>query len=980
MDFRCVKIRKNWPIWTLLALELALFAVNFKPQSFLLGWDNLLPEFNFPLNLTRSLFGVWQEYRGLGLYDGMAHAANLVHTLFLWLMALVLPTNVLRWVFTFLMHGLGGLGMFFLLKHLLSPRSERQIAIFAGALFYLLNLATIQMFYTPLEAFAVHFAALPWLALTLIYYLENGTIPKLALFLDVALLTTPQYFVPTLILPVAVLLTLICGFYLVQNFRQYFKRVGQTALGFALVNAFWLLPYLVGLPQNAAVIASAKINQMASSEILARNRAFGDFKDVMLLRGFSLNYDDLVSGDSFGFMMAPWRQRLFSPTGTILAWGLAGLALLGAIVSLRRSRRQFWPFLGTALFAFFLLGNDIPWLSQLTQQLYERIPFFAEAYRLPFTKFSLLWAASYSVFIALGVEALIAYCARLSPKMAWVPAVLVIGATAYLSLPAWNGNFFYANLRLKLPAEYQELFKFMRQQNPQERVALLPQPAYWSWKFYRWGYRGSGFLWYGLPQPTLDRAFDPWSRENENYYWELSQALYSKDAGAFAKVLTKYQVGFIIVDENLVSASHNRALFNDETTELLQRTTEVKPLANFGNLHVYQHQHSGKSFVEVKAALPRVGPNYLWSDQDKAFQDLDDYTSEQNYDYFYPARSLFTKRAVDEREFKIKETDRLINLSALAGSASREILKEKSLVYDSEREKSLLPELVTTCGLLRSGQIKSESLTDSGGWLRFTTSDQRACLNFSLPTLTHREGYLVVVESRHLTGRPLLFSLISNTAKHVELETYLPTTSEGQTSYFVLPPLSPDGLGYSVYIANDAIGRYPTINDIKSLKFYKLPYQDLVTTREEKIANRELRIANYEFTVSHPHPAYYKVNLQLTTDNPQLTTLILNQSFHPGWRAYQVQSEKCPFTKFRAKSLCEALPMIFGERLTNHVLVNNWANAWLIESKPADQRNNEATIVIFFYPQLWEFLGLALLPLPFLWLWIHRPARPAGRP
>ena len=46
-----------------------------------------------------------------------------------------------------------------------------------------------------------------------------------------------------------------------------------------------------------------------------------------------------------------------------------------------------------------------------------------------------------------------------------------------------------------------------------------------------------------------------------------------------------------------------------------------------------------------------------------------------------------------------------------------------------------------------------------------------------------------------------------------------------------------------------------------------------------------------------------------------------------------------------------------------HVLVNNWENGWTIDP------GTNGTIYIFFWPQLLEFLGFALLPIPFLVVW-----------
>src|SRR3972149_9988357 len=93
---------------TIILIEVILFFANFKPGTYLIGWDNIMPEFNLKLNFTRSIFSIWQEYRGLGVLDGLAHSANLMHTVYIWLLSIFLPDSMLRYVYTHLTHLIGG--------------------------------------------------------------------------------------------------------------------------------------------------------------------------------------------------------------------------------------------------------------------------------------------------------------------------------------------------------------------------------------------------------------------------------------------------------------------------------------------------------------------------------------------------------------------------------------------------------------------------------------------------------------------------------------------------------------------------------------------------------------------------------------------------------------------------------------------------------------------------------------------------------
>jgi hypothetical protein len=947
-----------WPLLGLILVELFLISANYVHGTFLIGWDNIMPEFNFLENFRRSVWGVWQEYRGLGLYDGMSHIANLPHTILLWTLSLLLPQNTLRYAFTFLMHFLGGVGAYLVVKKLLSKEVHAKPIAFVGSLFYLLNPATIQMFYTPLEAFSVHFAALPWLALTLIRIIETNSRKALLWFAFISFLTTPQFFVTTLSLPVVLLLGVISITYLTIDSKRYWKPIVWAAITFLLINAFWLLPYVAGLPGNAPVIANAKINLMSTDEVFRRNQAFGDLKNVLLLHGFGLDFTDLTPGGTFGFMLSPWRIWWNSPTETVISGILILLTLIGLFTSLHRRKTAAFGLIW--LTAFILLANNTPVVKEFTIFMQRNIPFFTEAFRFPFTKFSVLFAFAYSVLLAYGLNSIL----DLFPDHKHVfKNILTIGLGVCVigqAVPAFRGSFLYPNLRLQLPNEYQQLFARMATLDPSGRTAYLPQPDFWSWKQYRFGSRGSGFVWYGLQQPLMDRAFDPWSNYNENYYWELSRALYSKDTQALAAVFSKYDIRYIILDENLISQSNDRALFNQETEDLFARMPEITSLNSFNKLKLYEYTPlTSQSFVRITGALPAVTPTYSWTDNDVAFQTVGDYTNQKMNSIYYPFRELFTKRTPTEKTFTVQETQNDLTISDINHTTTITIPKETNLRYTATTHNDLLANNITRCGLLKTGPATGN--VGNGEFLRFTSNDQRGCLYFGIPNLTHQEGYLIAVKSRHVSGRPLMLSLINQTAKHIETEIYLPGTSDWTTSYLVLPPLTSDGLGYTVYLANDAIGSQDSVNDIASISFYEIPYQQMVHISSGS-GTAERTVSEHTILVTHPNPAYYHVAIK-----PQAgtRTLILNQAYHWGWKAFYIQ----PSNSQLGNWFHLTFPFVFGNEINAHVMVNNWANGWVL---PADNVSG-SSVVIFFMPQLLEWLGIILLPLPLLVIFVLRP-------
>jgi len=150
-------IRKHAYIIALFAIVFVVYVANYVPGTWLTGWDNLHSEFNFSLNIHRSLLAVWQEYQGLGLLGGMGHASDLLRELLLYPFSFVLPQSFLRYFFHFVMLFVGVFGVYTILDTLLlahSPKRMGKKAAFLGALFYLLNLGTIQYFYTPFEPYS----------------------------------------------------------------------------------------------------------------------------------------------------------------------------------------------------------------------------------------------------------------------------------------------------------------------------------------------------------------------------------------------------------------------------------------------------------------------------------------------------------------------------------------------------------------------------------------------------------------------------------------------------------------------------------------------------------------------------------------------------------------------------------------------------------------------------------------------------------
>jgi len=992
-------------IGILYVLWFIILVSNYSPNTWLTGWDNLHPEFNLPLALSRTLTSVWQEYQGLGLVGGMGHAAALPKELITIVFSWIFPIQTVRFAWTFLMLLLGPIGVYGFLITLFRQKNKTDTipsvaASFLGALSYLCNLNTAQVFIAPYEPFVAHFAALPWLLWWILAYHQTGKKSSLFIFGFVSFFFSIQNYVPTLFLVyVATCTSLFAGLVFFKKSAIRLKRI-LTIIGIILcMNAYWLFPFSYFAITNSQIVAAGKINQMATDEIFARNREFGTIQDTLLLKNFWFDTREYYPQlDTTAFMIEPFARHISQPG--IYALGiLLSLAVILGMIQLAKT-----PYGRIVLIPFFLgftmIANATPPFSWIVDWLRENIPLLSQFFRFPFTKWGTELALCYSVCYASCFLLLLPFLEKIGRIARYVTLVILIILPVIFSFPLFTGNLIFSQLKLAIPKEYDQVFQFFKTQ-PMGRIANLPQNSFWDWKYYQWGAVGSGFIWYGTEQPILDRAFDVWNPYNEQYYWELSYALYKKDALLLDRVFQKYFVQYILFDENIVSPSNNRGLFTEESKELLSQIPSIKKVTEFGEISIYKIQRDKDiKGLRIENDLPMVLPSYQWTDNDVAYRELGDYMLQPQgpalnsqltkSDIVYPFRSLFTKRSVNEREFGVKETNNTVTISSstVPDAMPFVIDKNQALVFESVKEGVVDPKNTAPCYPFKNGVVKT---TMEDNYLHLQATDNRLCLNFGMPDLWHREGYIVAVTSRHIEGRPLIFALINKTAKHTEIETQLSAVSnqsseQWNTSYFILPPLSSDGKGYDVYIANDTIGREPSVNDIASVRVYMIPYEEMVhmssrgnasdrsdlynDTGVIEIASPSAR--NDIVSVEHPNPAYYKI--QIAENGSQIaenTTLILSQSYDRWWHAYEVGNFQFSIFNFQLGTLLsETFPFLFGKELENHILVNNWSNGWILPSTTEDQQTT--TIIIFFLPQLLEWFGFALLPIPFLLLLISK--------
>jgi len=634
-------LRKNlarylFPIILILSSLIVSFQ-NFTAETWLTGWDNLHPEFNLTLNLNRALSAVWQEYQGVGLLGGMSHAADLPRVIFLYLTSIFVPLAYLRYFWAFLMLTIGPLGAYWLIKFIISKGKNSTAAVrfaaFFGALFYLFNLATVQYFFTPYEAFVSFYGFLPWILYVSLKFLQTGKIKNLLFAGIVFLLATPAFYVQTLFIVAMVTLSIFSIPHL-KSKKAVVNFIVLT-LTIAAINSFWLLPTAYFTLTSSHIVTEAKINSISTPETQLYNEGAGSIKDLALLKGFWFYYTDLGPSGKYEFLMEQWRQWFSESVVAVSGYALFALSLLGLITGAVSKKIKIAAPLTLFIFSFIILSSTNAPFAPIFKIL-NKIPLFSEAFRSVFTKWSIPFALSISFGISFFIHTFISTKKKFVKIFGLLSTLLVTGFIFATTLPMFGGNLIMKPVRIQIPSEYFQVFKFFQNEPKEARIAYFPVHSLWGWNFYSWGYRGSGFVWYGIEQPILDRAFDVWSPYNESFYTEIRTALDENNYQSVGDVLDKYDVSYIFLDENIILPDTDNSKLKIKEVRDIADKLNFQTVFSEGKITIFRTNNYHNGFVYGSPQYSLVDTSFVNTKRDLAYTQNGDYiqsTHEKTYEY-----------------------------------------------------------------------------------------------------------------------------------------------------------------------------------------------------------------------------------------------------------------------------------------------------------------------------------------------------------
>ncbi len=657
--------KKTWfnlaPVLLVVIIALVIAFQNIKPNTYYTGWDNIHAEFDLARYARQVIFGAWLEHQGLGSPAGLAQLSEIPRLPILFVLTTILPSNLVRYSFIFIMFTLGGVGMYYYLSRIWITKQKKNIHNWIaalGAVLYLLHTLTLQQFYISFELFTVQFGMLPFVLLSLHQLVKKVTARSLLLFVFIQLLIAPSGHTPTLFY-LGMLFSLMYSFFIAlqnKNILQSIKFAVLVGSLTVLANAYWIAPNLYYSFHDSHYVEDSRENSLFSPESLASIREAGTYSNILRGTHYLFNWKDYSFEEKqYEYIFQEWMDYFGNPVIAFTLETIGRITLIGlllVIFSRQKGTKRF------AIIAVYLACVVTIWinmspLKSLLDYAYQN-KVILEAFRNPFTKLSIIYTFVSVLLFTTFVEAIITNIEKIPISIIkkyakYVVLFFLFSSIVLTAWPSFQSNFISEKLRIEYPAVYQQLFTFMKSKSPNLRVLPLPQQSAVGWEYYDWtflgkknGYQGMGFLFSAIPQPVLSREADRWVESNDFFYHQLEYALDTEDVSVFNQVLEKYNVDLVVIDETKFEPGKKHDYASDH------KIVEAAGLTKIWEqefLSVYERKsYQNESVITTPSKTVAVSYNVARNVSDYVYQAEGNYVEKITNEVKYPFSDLLSRQ------------------------------------------------------------------------------------------------------------------------------------------------------------------------------------------------------------------------------------------------------------------------------------------------------------------------------------------------
>lgn len=557
--------KKNWGKLLLGGVLLWVVAVNFRWGYWILGNDNYSPEENPGVSFERYLKSpTWRAYRGLGVPSDAEQIDVFRSGMFLILEKVGVPLWLVSQMSVWLTLAAGVMGMGWLAKKLHGGEG----AFLAGGIIYFSSILTLWLFFSPLKPFVFFWGFLPVFLAATWELLERDSLKNWVFWILSMVAFGGAFVIPTLFLVSVIVLGLMGVVFGLKSGK--WRGLGVLGLIFLIWQLYWLVPFGFYVKEQSGQLQDSFINRAITSGTVQDEKEYGRSPNVLRLMTswVALKNDD--GEQLFGY--EDWYR---GAAATVLGFVPMGLAVLGL-----SKRKYVLVLVGMAGMGAWLLLNSNPPLGWFYDWCSRSMPLFRQVFRWGSSKFWVIWWLPVVILATGG-------WGRLWRRDRWLSMIVLTGLLVYM-YPAFVRRLINERDWVRIPREYYELREYLRRVDTKGRVYLAPEANMLYFRNHDWGFFGSVFWSYWIPNPIVEKALVTGSAENEEAFKKIVNFYYADDPVLFVKILNNAGVGWVIGDRSLTDKG-NGYRYNWKTYAIvMEENPYLKKVWQKGNLELFE--------------------------------------------------------------------------------------------------------------------------------------------------------------------------------------------------------------------------------------------------------------------------------------------------------------------------------------------------------------------------------------------------------
>ena len=618
-------LKKNISFILLVLILIIVTVVSIKPGKYILSNDNYSPELNPPLSVSRYLQSpAWRGYRVLG-FASDSEQADIFRSIGFSVLDLFLPSWSLSQIFSFFCLFVGTISMAYLSKCFVSDfltKKHQGLIFFLSGIIYLTTLWTAWVFNFNMMPYISQYGFLPLLLLSTYLLLKKWN-PKTLIFFLISLILFTSTCVTSTLFFVDVVLFVFFTIYFGILHKAKSKHVIASIGIFLISQIFWLIPFVHYTYTNSRGIIESYTNRAITANTI-------DLEAQMITAGNSarlytrlLGTVDDPSIDSYIFPMSKDFQEydVFKVIGLIPFI----LSVCGLVFILFKKKWKLIPLWVLFFGTLFIMKNQNPPFGSVYLWLQENIPLFKQVFRWVSSKLGQVYLILLVLTSSVGYIYIVNFFGSFFSKkwrkiLVSISVIIISIIFLFYAEYLFKGQLFTSRAAVNLPDQYY-LLKEEISKDTTSRIFYAPPANNGYFREYDWGFIGSQFLGYIIPNPIVDMSLSIGSDVGEKAVLELTNDFNSGNITELNSDLEKYNIKYILVDRSLVKGRYGYSLnwdlvnaytstwdkvWSQDFLELYQLKESSKPkyVESYGESNLVKNG----SFVRSLSREPQLSP------------------------------------------------------------------------------------------------------------------------------------------------------------------------------------------------------------------------------------------------------------------------------------------------------------------------------------------------------------------------------------